>query len=301
MGQNVDLSGLQVIDPSTSPTSQICTLDSSPLRFRIGNSGTASYTVSVAQSIIVTLTLSGNTFSPSGLTTKVHTFTAAPDVQSGPPTDANTLNALTGFAFFDWPASKDIIFTNPALSTINIEVATGVASDTTPANNTVDYVIDIIADPITPVLSAGSYGDGTINVCQGDLVTFTVLPSTALTHRFEIAGVEIQNLAKNTLETSGLVSNTNITVTSFNTANCGTVGNTIKAMVHTVPTGTMYSDKSNNIVCPGEDVIFTALAFTDGNIGEFQIAKEYIPIFQTLLVTVYGAYFVGRTWEKQQT
>jgi len=45
-------------------------------------------------------------------------------------------------------------------------------------------------------------------------------------------------------------------------------------------------------------VIFTALAFTDGNIGEFRIAKEYIPIFQTLLVTVYGAYFVGRTWEK---
>jgi len=44
--------------------------------------------------------------------------------------------------------------------------------------------------------------------------------------------------------------------------------------------------------------IFTALAFTDGNIGEFQVAKEYIPIFQTLLVTVYGAYFVGRTWEK---
>ena len=44
--------------------------------------------------------------------------------------------------------------------------------------------------------------------------------------------------------------------------------------------------------------VFTALAFTDGNIGEFQIAKEYIPIFQTLLVTVYGAYFVGRTWEK---
>ena len=45
-------------------------------------------------------------------------------------------------------------------------------------------------------------------------------------------------------------------------------------------------------------VIFSALAFTDGNIGEFVVAKEYIPIFQTLLVTVYGAYFVGRSWEK---
>ncbi len=44
--------------------------------------------------------------------------------------------------------------------------------------------------------------------------------------------------------------------------------------------------------------MFTILAFTDGNIGQFTIQKEYIPIFQTLLITVYGAYFVGRTWEK---
>ena len=44
--------------------------------------------------------------------------------------------------------------------------------------------------------------------------------------------------------------------------------------------------------------IFSLLAFTDGNISEFKIAKEYIPIFQTLLVTTYGAYFVGRSWEK---
>ncbi len=48
-------------------------------------------------------------------------------------------------------------------------------------------------------------------------------------------------------------------------------------------------------------VIFTSLAFFDGNIGEFVLAKEYIPIFQTLLVTVYGAYFVGRTWEKAKS
>lgn len=47
-------------------------------------------------------------------------------------------------------------------------------------------------------------------------------------------------------------------------------------------------------------VVFTLLAFTDGNIGQFTIQKEYIPIFQTLLITVYGAYFVGRTWEKNK-
>lgn len=46
--------------------------------------------------------------------------------------------------------------------------------------------------------------------------------------------------------------------------------------------------------------IFSVLAFADGNIGHFKIAEAYIPIFQTLLVTVYGAYFVGRSWEKSR-
>ena len=41
--------------------------------------------------------------------------------------------------------------------------------------------------------------------------------------------------------------------------------------------------------------VFTLLAFTDGNIGEFKIQEEYIPIFQSLLITVYGAYFEGRS------
>jgi hypothetical protein len=45
-------------------------------------------------------------------------------------------------------------------------------------------------------------------------------------------------------------------------------------------------------------VIFTGCAFFDGNLGEFKIAEQYIPIFETLLVTAYGAYFVGRSWEK---
>ena len=47
-------------------------------------------------------------------------------------------------------------------------------------------------------------------------------------------------------------------------------------------------------------VIFTVLSFFDGNIGGFVVAEQYIPIFQSLLITVYGAYFVGRTWEKSK-
>ena len=47
-------------------------------------------------------------------------------------------------------------------------------------------------------------------------------------------------------------------------------------------------------------VIFTALSFFDGNIAGFKVDEAYVPIFQSLLITVYGAYFVGRTWEKNK-
>ena len=47
--------------------------------------------------------------------------------------------------------------------------------------------------------------------------------------------------------------------------------------------------------------IFTMLTFFDGNVGVFKVVEEYIPIFQTLLITVYSAYFVGRSWEKAKS
>ena len=45
-------------------------------------------------------------------------------------------------------------------------------------------------------------------------------------------------------------------------------------------------------------VAFVFLSMFDGNIGGFVIASEYKPIYQTLLITVYGAYFAGRSIEK---
>ncbi len=46
--------------------------------------------------------------------------------------------------------------------------------------------------------------------------------------------------------------------------------------------------------------VFTILSFFDGNLYGFKVQEQYIPIFQSLLITVYGAYFVGRTWEKSK-
>ena len=44
--------------------------------------------------------------------------------------------------------------------------------------------------------------------------------------------------------------------------------------------------------------VFALLSITDGNIGDFAIGDAYKPIYQTLLLTVYGAYFAGRSIEK---
>ncbi len=46
--------------------------------------------------------------------------------------------------------------------------------------------------------------------------------------------------------------------------------------------------------------VFSVLSFADGNIGNFKVDESYTPIFQSLLITVYSAYFVGRTWEKNK-
>ena len=44
--------------------------------------------------------------------------------------------------------------------------------------------------------------------------------------------------------------------------------------------------------------VFVILSLFDGNLGEFTIGEAYVPVYQTLLMTVYAAYFAGRSIEK---
>lgn len=45
-------------------------------------------------------------------------------------------------------------------------------------------------------------------------------------------------------------------------------------------------------------MVFVLISFFDGNIGQFKINAAYIPVYQTLLMVVYSAYFAGRSVEK---
>ena len=52
------------------------------------------------------------------------------------------------------------------------------------------------------------------------------------------------------------------------------------------------------LICIFLTAVFVVVSVFDGNVGGFVISPAYIPIYQTLLITVYGAYFAGRTIEK---
>jgi len=52
------------------------------------------------------------------------------------------------------------------------------------------------------------------------------------------------------------------------------------------------------LICVFLTAIFVVLSLFDGNVGGFVIQPNYVPIYQTLLITVYGAYFAGRSIEK---
>ena len=45
-------------------------------------------------------------------------------------------------------------------------------------------------------------------------------------------------------------------------------------------------------------LVFVVISMFDGNIGGFTISPAYIPIYQTLLLCEYSAYFAGRSIEK---
>tara|TARA_R110002153_G_scaffold151344_2_gene302782 strand:+ start:2058 stop:2441 length:384 start_codon:yes stop_codon:yes gene_type:complete len=47
-------------------------------------------------------------------------------------------------------------------------------------------------------------------------------------------------------------------------------------------------------------VVFVIISFMDGNFREFTLNPIYVPIWNSLLLAIYGAYFVGRTITKMK-
>ena len=44
--------------------------------------------------------------------------------------------------------------------------------------------------------------------------------------------------------------------------------------------------------------MFVIISVFSGNIGTFEIQEKFVPVYQTLLIVIYTAYFGGRSFEK---
>jgi len=48
-------------------------------------------------------------------------------------------------------------------------------------------------------------------------------------------------------------------------------------------------------------IMLVVMSFFDGNVGGFTMNPIYVPVYQTLLMVTYSAYFAGRSIEKIKT
>ena len=48
-------------------------------------------------------------------------------------------------------------------------------------------------------------------------------------------------------------------------------------------------------------IMLVIMSFFDGNVGGFTMNPIYVPVYQTLLMVTYSAYFAGRSIEKIKT
>ncbi|MDA8924197.1 hypothetical protein N9I41_04295, partial [Flavobacteriaceae bacterium] len=190
-GQNIDLSinnSNQILVPIPS-NRQYCIEVGSNLTFQVNNDSTGSGdTIDLnTNSLVVTLTVSSNTFAPSGTTTSV-TFTTA-----------TTSNATStryiipgGVASFDWPSP--LFFSEAGTTTIEIEIAATGNTDAVSSNNTVTYELGILANPNTPVLTTNYGSTSTVEICAGDTITFFANGSIAgSTYVFFVNNITIQS------------------------------------------------------------------------------------------------------------
>ena len=62
--------------------------------------------------------------------------------------------------------------------------------------------------------------------------------------------------------------------------------------------GSLLSKNIRPIALAFLTFMFVVISVFSGNIGTFQIQEEFIPVYQTLLIVIYTAYFGGRSFEK---
>ncbi|MDP6909220.1 MAG: hypothetical protein QF371_06930, partial [Flavobacteriales bacterium] len=134
---------------------------------------------------------------------------------------------------------------------------------------------------LLPQISLTS-SDPNDSICEGDLITFTVLPAGLADYEFFEGFVSVQSGTTNIYTTSALVSGTSISVIATSADSCvGAPSNAITTIVSPFPSLTLSSSDPDNEICQGEQITFIATpsgldgyAFFDGATSVQNSASE---------------------------
>ncbi|MCF8256091.1 MAG: gliding motility-associated C-terminal domain-containing protein [Flavobacteriales bacterium] len=131
-------------------------------------------------------------------------------------------------------------------------VATDNGCSSSPSN-----AIATVIHPIpVPVLSSSDADDA---ICEGDAITFTVLPSGLADYEFFEGVASVQSGSGNIYSTSSLQDGTTLTVIATSAQGCvSEPSNAITTVVNPYPAVTLSSSDADNTICEGESITFTA-------------------------------------------
>ncbi|MGB1449602.1 MAG: beta strand repeat-containing protein, partial [Flavobacteriaceae bacterium] len=297
-GQNADLElddRTQIITPPQGSVAQFCSDTGSNLTFRVVNrsSGAANAIDLTTNNLVATLTLTGNTFSPSGTVTSATFNNAA----SSTGTTTSDLPG-SGFAEFNWPVPLE--FNGTGTTTVAIEIAVIGNTDAVSGNNSTSYQIEVLPNPTPPTITT-NYGSSLINICPSDNVIIT---SSPVGNEYEFYRNNVllgPRQSSNVFTTNSLNNNDLIEVVAYFTNNCGSPsGSTLLVNVGTIPVGGLTSNAPNNVACENEDVLFTA---SGGGWYEFLVnnasqgASSTTTTFNLTNITSDNIDVTVRTWQ----
>jgi hypothetical protein len=102
-------------------------------------------------------------------------------------------------------------------------------------------------------------------ICAGETVTFTANAPTATTYEFFVNGLSVQHSATNLYTTSALTNGQTVTVRATTASGCAATSAAIATTVNNLPTVSLSSTDTDNTICSGEQVTFTASSTTAVN------------------------------------
>jgi gliding motility-associated-like protein len=144
------------------------------------------------------------------------------------------------------PGPHNTYWNNSGIMNVSLTVTdSGCSSSTT---------LPVIVNPRPSVTLSVSPND---TICQGQSVTFTVMPSTLTNYSFYKNSLLVQNSSSNTYVTSAINSGDSIYVRGTNSSGCTSLNsNVIKLYVNPLPIVTLTS--SSMSVCSGDSLVFKA-------------------------------------------